>query len=86
MTLFERGLVVVDLDVGTRDNRLDDGLAVWALSLPVDVERLWGLVEGEAMGDQWLEVNLALGGKRDAELVVAGLLRGMSNDDDELGR
>ena len=38
------------------------------------------------MGDQWLEVNLALGGKRDAELVVAGLLRGMSNDDDELGR
>lgn len=86
LTLFERGLVVVDLDVGTRDDRLDDGLAVWALSLPVDVERLWGLVKGEAVGDQGLEVDLALGGKRDAELIIAGLLRGMSNNDDELGR
>ena len=63
-------LEFVHLDIGTRDDHLDHSLAAWALALPVDVERLWCLLKGKAVGDEGLEVDLALAGKGDTKLVV----------------
>lgn len=41
------GLVIIDRDVGARDDSLNDTLAVWTLAIPVSLECLDGLLKGE---------------------------------------
>lgn len=66
-------LVVVDGNVRARDDGLDDRLAVRALAGPVGLEGLLCLLEGESMGDEGLQVDLALCSQCNTKLVVARL-------------
>ena len=45
------------IDIGPRDDRLDHGLAVWALARACRLEGVDGLVEREAVCDQRFEVD-----------------------------
>ena len=65
--------MLVGVDVGTRDDGLDDGLAVRTLASTVGGEGLLSLLEAEAVGNKWLEVDLASSDKSNGELVVTSL-------------
>ena len=62
------------IDVGARDDGLDNGLAIGALASPCRLERIDSLFEREAMCDEGLEVDPALRDERDRELVVTRLV------------
>ena len=61
------------IDVGARDDGLDNGLAIGALASPCRLERIDSLFEREAMCDEGLEVDLASSNETDGELVVTSL-------------
>ena len=65
--------MLVGRDTGSGDDGLDDRLAIGALSSTVSGEGLLRLFEGEAVGDEWLEVDLALGNETNGEFVITGL-------------
>ena len=70
--------MVVRADIRTRDDGLDDGLAVGTLASTVSSKRLLGLLEAEAMCDQWLEVNLASSDESNSKLIIPSLRRKIS--------
>ena len=67
-------LIIIDRDVGTRNDGFDDGLAIWTLSGLVSFEGFLGLLEREPVSDEWFEVNLSLCSQCDAELVISRLI------------
>lgn len=63
-----------------RDDRLDDRLAIFALALAGRIESGRRVIEGEAMRDERLQVDLARGNETDRERVVSRLETRVSDE------